>query len=491
VIQDAIHAHRLLAKGGYLLFDARSSQGMDEAQNKLEAINFFCRTFNADYRELHRGEQVLLQRDPPKLLPDHLLLILGMHRSGTSALSGALCQKGLCGPQHPIPATPSNPTGHWEPSAIVALHDELLRAADSSWDDPMTMTTLEMITAQPELRNELLEALQASFPHWKPGQVALVKDPRQCRLQPLWNGLIEQHQLKVSVILMVRHPLAVAQSLHRRDQLSLERSLLLWLEHTLEAEKNTRGYRRCVVVYEQLLRDPEGTLQGCLDLVGLAGQVKPEDEPWIQPALNHGDPARVAANGDTPENGDLVELTLEVYQGLAAIHGSEPDPDLQRRLDRAHEQWQQRVERLIKQSSRHEMVQLFWEPSSGGGFSEDHTVRASVAVMRGFAAVTLPLSPGARAPLALRLDPSEQPGLIQLKRVSLLGAQGQTLWEGDHNALTPVNSNTAVLENGSILAGDADPALLLKVPGSVLQQLGVPPVFWTSRHLISNKAPQT
>lgn len=471
VIQDAIHAHRLLDQGGYLLFDARTQHGTDAAQNKLEAINFFCRTFNTDYRTLHRGEQVLLQRQGVHKLPDRLLLILGMHRSGTSALSGALCQQGLCGPQQAVPASPSNPTGHWEPSPIVALHEELLRTAGSSWDDPMAMTALELSSDQTEHKQKLQEALQASFPQWRPGQVAVVKDPRQCRLQPLWNGLIEQQQLQVAVILMVRHPLAVAQSLQRRDQLPLERSLLLWLEHTLEAEKHTREQRRCVVAYEQLLRNPEETLEGCVRLVGLEEQIKFEGETWIQPDLNHEAPAQDKTNGDPNESGGLLELALEVYQRLEAIHGSWPDHNLQQQLDLAHAQWRQHVERLSNQSSRHEMVQLFWEPAWGGGFSEDHAVRASVAVTRGLAAVTLPLSEAATAPLALRLDPSEQPGLIQLKHVALLGAGGQVLWEGQHNALTPANPQTAILENGDIVAGDADPSLLLAVPATVLQQL--------------------
>ncbi len=467
VLQDAVYAHRLVAPGGFLLFNNPLDPCVDPPQHPGQAIDFFCRTFAADYRELDRGAQVLLQRQGPEMLPERLLLVLGMHRSGTSALSGALCQQGLCAPSDPEPASPANPTGHWEPQAILACHEALLAEAGTSWDDPLAPVERWTSTALAEHGQALEQALRTSFPQRRAGQVALVKDPRQCRLQPLWNALIARQKLQVAVVLMLRHPLAVAQSLQRRDQLPRDRSLLLWLAHTLEAERHTRDHRRCVVVYEQLLRDPEGTLQACLELVGLEEQAPHALGPWIQAGLNHAE-----ASGAEVGDGALLELALGVYQRLAVLHGSAPDPGLCQWLDQAHGQLQERLQTLSHQSSRREMVQLFWEPATGGGFSEEHAVRASVAVTRLLAAVTLPLPKAATAPLALRLDPAEQPGLIQLRRLALLNAEGQTLWEGQQAELTPANPQTAVLENGDVVAGDADPVLLLTVPAAVLQQLG-------------------
>lgn len=62
VIQDAIHAHRLLAPGGFLLFDDLHYSFADPTQNTANAIDFFCTTFAADYRECHRGAQLLLKK---------------------------------------------------------------------------------------------------------------------------------------------------------------------------------------------------------------------------------------------------------------------------------------------------------------------------------------------------------------------------------------------------------------------------------------------
>src|SRR5690348_14529849 len=63
------------------------------------------------------------------------LVILGMHRSGTSLLAGALGLLGASLPKHVMPSNCSNPKGYFEPQKIVELHDEMLLALNSSWSD--------------------------------------------------------------------------------------------------------------------------------------------------------------------------------------------------------------------------------------------------------------------------------------------------------------------------------------------------------------------
>src|SRR5450432_3468844 len=63
------------------------------------------------------------------------ILILGMHRSGTSALSGAACTLGASAPRTLLPANFANPNGYWESLPLVQAHNELLESAGSSWDD--------------------------------------------------------------------------------------------------------------------------------------------------------------------------------------------------------------------------------------------------------------------------------------------------------------------------------------------------------------------
>lgn len=476
VIQDAIHAHRLLAPDGFLLFDDLNYSFADSDQNTANAIDFFCRTFAADYRECDRGAQLLLQRRRRSALPERLLFVLGMHRSGTSALSGLLCNQGLSGPQHPDPADPNNPTGYWEPPTIRGVHNSLLEQVQSSWDDLMLPAELWSPLELDQHLQELELALQRDFPALSSNQVALIKDPRQCRLQPLWNDLLLRHQLQAAALLVVRHPLAVALSLQRRDQLPLDRSLLLWLSHTLEAERQSRHLPRQVVVYELLLQDPQACLQRIWGLAGLPSHnvSTAELERWIRPNLNH-----APADPPTDPAGDpaLLKLAMSVYARLVLAHGEAISAEDQQGLDQAHGELKQRLRALAQQSSRLQMLQLFWDPADGGGFCEAHSLRRSLVTDRGLNWVELPLPDSATGLRALRLDPAEEPCVITLQQLQLQDAAGNTLWqwqagpEGGSPPFIPLNTNTVFLTDGQLVAANHDPALQLVIPAEVLAQL--------------------
>jgi hypothetical protein len=122
--------------------------------------------------------------EPPKPLR-RVLLVLGMHRSGTSALAGLLCQQGFQAPQQLDDGDAHNPTGYWEPREIRAFHNTLMERAQSSWEDPL----LPVLPWQPQHLEpalaDLEQSLAADFPTSDPQVVTLIKDPRQCQLQPL------------------------------------------------------------------------------------------------------------------------------------------------------------------------------------------------------------------------------------------------------------------------------------------------------------------
>ncbi|MEM6793696.1 MAG: hypothetical protein AAF725_06910, partial [Acidobacteriota bacterium] len=80
----------------------------------------------------------------------------------------------------------------------------------------------------------------------------VLKDPRMCRLLPLWRPLLEAERVDLHVLLIIRSPLAVAASLQKRDGFSTEKSLLLWLRHYLEVEAATREYDRSSLHFEGL-----------------------------------------------------------------------------------------------------------------------------------------------------------------------------------------------------------------------------------------------
>src|SRR6185437_16639542 len=62
------------------------------------------------------------------------LLVLGMHRSGTSALTRVLNLCGAALPRHNMAAAQSNRLGFWEPQRIVDTHDRFLKEAGTGWE---------------------------------------------------------------------------------------------------------------------------------------------------------------------------------------------------------------------------------------------------------------------------------------------------------------------------------------------------------------------
>lgn len=181
------------------------------------------------------------------------LLVLGMHRSGTSVTSGILWHLGVDLGHDLMEAAPANEKGFFENTAIVALHDRLLARMGRAWDDPRPWGD--------EWRNEALivaykERLKARIlREFGRSPIWAVKDPRLCRLLPLWKRLFCELRITGRAILVLRDPREVAASLQARDGMETDVALRLWLRHVLEAERGTRGLARVFVTYEEMITD--------------------------------------------------------------------------------------------------------------------------------------------------------------------------------------------------------------------------------------------
>jgi len=189
------------------------------------------------------------------------VLLVGMHRSGTSATAGALGRLGFHLGDELVPAAEDNPLGYFEHSGVVAIHDELLSQLGRSWDDVRGLPsgwqeTAAALDAVAAIEDLVLPGLWRKAP-W------LVKDPRLSRLLPLWRKLQTSSSVHIAYLLAVRHPDEVAASLLARDGMPAMQARMLWLRHVLEATAASAGSPRAVVDYDRLLVDP-------LDMLGAA-----------------------------------------------------------------------------------------------------------------------------------------------------------------------------------------------------------------------------
>ncbi|WP_404863892.1 hypothetical protein [Georhizobium sp. MAB10] len=181
------------------------------------------------------------------------LVILGMHRSGTSALAGLMMRLGGDGPANLLGPTANNELGHFESRPIYMLQDQVLASAGLAWDDyrPFPPSWMKSPKAH-EYRSALKEVAISEF-----GNSALfvAKDPRTCRLVPLWVDVLDDLNIEPLFVHTHREPSEVAASLQKRNGLDPEYSKLVWLRYVLDAETGSRGQRRAFTSYDAVLNN--------------------------------------------------------------------------------------------------------------------------------------------------------------------------------------------------------------------------------------------
>lgn len=202
------------------------------------------------------------------------VVVLGMHRSGTSLVAKMLACLGcdLGGPV--IDPQSDNPLGYFENRDVILIHEAFLRQSHRTWSDPGPLPSAEFETqAAVTARDRLAKLLERDF---LDKSLWVVKDPRLARLIPLWRSPLESHGLVPRMVLVNRSPYSVAESLFDRDGIRREKALLLWLRHSLEAERNTRSYERVAVHMEEFEASPAAEMRRLVNGLGLEGELDSE-----------------------------------------------------------------------------------------------------------------------------------------------------------------------------------------------------------------------
>jgi glycosyltransferase involved in cell wall biosynthesis len=184
-----------------------------------------------------------------------IALVIGMHRSGTSALASLVSRLGFSLGKNLLPANEYNVKGYFENEKVVNFHSDTLEYLGSSWHDvrilPAKLFRGNWIDDAALKLSGILEDEFGDAP------AIVVKDPRVCRLLPIWHRFAHQTGADLRFLLIGRHPLEVCRSLSHRDGFSRRKSLLLWLQYNLVAERQTRTGRRLILRYEDLMLNPE------------------------------------------------------------------------------------------------------------------------------------------------------------------------------------------------------------------------------------------
>lgn len=151
------------------------------------------------------------------------IIVLGMHRSGTSCLTGLLEEAGVY-LGSVSKKNPFNLKGNHENNEIVNLNDEVMKFSKGNWHNPPEK--LVWNEEHSEKRDIIVNKFEETDCHYWG-----FKDPRVVCMLPFWLEKIENPHF----IGTFRHPLSVALSLHKRNNnFAIEYGLEIWKSYNLK-----------------------------------------------------------------------------------------------------------------------------------------------------------------------------------------------------------------------------------------------------------------
>ncbi len=242
------------------------------------------------------------------------VIVVGVHRSGTSAVAGALAQLGYYPGDRLLPAVEGvNTSGFFEDERVVAINDAALKALHRDWRVPLPLpanwlshTAIEAL--RPRIRDLLIDF--GTHSSW------LIKDPRLCQLLPMWQAEMRSLGIEPRVLLMYRSPGEVAKSLTQRDQLGWVAGQHLWARNLLDAERHTRQLPRKLVRYADLVEQPQVQLNAIANWLGDV----PAGAPDIATAAQF-----VCANHRHHRDADTDAALLPIVAQLANVFSQASD----------------------------------------------------------------------------------------------------------------------------------------------------------------------
>ena len=214
------------------------------------------------------------------------LVVLGMHRSGTSAITGALRLCGAwTGDETELTApNAENPHGFWERRDVRRICDRLLHTAEADWWKVASFDLSSIPhTILTEQRNEFARVVSALDER----EAWVIKEPRLCLLLPV----LRDHIANPFCIHIFRNPLEVARSLQRRNGFGIAAGIALWEAYNRHALRVARDLPRVLVSHESLMRHPVETLDELLrqlDRFGVSNLTQPDADElkrFISPSL--------------------------------------------------------------------------------------------------------------------------------------------------------------------------------------------------------------
>jgi len=249
-----------------------------------------------------------------------IVLVLGMHRSGTSLCSHILSALGV-DMADDIGVDVGNDRGHWERWEITEFHDRILGLFNRGYGDGFHDFALPVAWwAEPhvaQIRRQIVAFLEKRMGDGYFG----FKDPRTVRLMPVWHQIVNELELVPKIVLCLRNPAQIARSLNARDGLDLEIGEYRWLVHTIDFFRYVNKFDFCTVEYEEWFNNPSANIEKLQKFLDLPWQQSKADlalalSGIIDPAARHDD------SNDREPGQPLVRTLYKLARGVGQGGGA-------------------------------------------------------------------------------------------------------------------------------------------------------------------------
>ena len=282
------------------------------------------------------------------------ILVAGMHRSGTSAVTRILNLLGCDLPRTLLPPHSSNERGFWESPGIVKINREILVSAGSNLEEWRADEWREFDArwysspVADGFRERARSVLEREFGD---SRLFVMKDPRLCRLLPFWLEALDRFGARPLVVMPIRNPLAVAESLQRRDGIDRAIGSLMWLQHVLSAEAASRGEGRAFLRYEQLLSRPHAVVDRLCDDLDVAlprrmSDADAEIDEFLSPDLRHHRNEDIDVL-DNPRLSPWIRSSFEIFDRWANGKRRESDTAILDRIKASLDEAMQAFDRAV------------------------------------------------------------------------------------------------------------------------------------------------
>jgi hypothetical protein len=250
-----------------------------------------------------------------------LIVVLGMHRSGTSVLTRALAALDIDLGNEFIPnVSAENAKGFWEDAEINNLNIKLLQAINTDWFKLSPIRNNELFEKN-NLRHEAIQLLEKKFSN---RDLLAIKNPRFCILLPFWKSVFKEMNLKVDYIFAIRNPLSISLSLLKRNTFPHEQNYFMWLSYVSHSFIEARNNIRLVVDFDRLMNNPKNELLRIANALELpfnanSKKIKEYTDLFLDKTLRHSEFSLEELNTDP----SVPKDTFVLYNCLLSLSKDE------------------------------------------------------------------------------------------------------------------------------------------------------------------------